>query len=263
MTDLHAPVAPDDWDQHWLDQADVAQRNPAQRYRREIVCKLLRRHGCGSASGNAAPCILDIGSGQGDLARDLRRTFPGSEIAGLELSSTGIQVASEKVPDARFVRRNLIEPGDPAALAGWAQFAVCAEVLEHLDDPPLFLKNASAYLAPGCVLIVTVPGGPQSEFDRHIGHRQHFTPVKLRALLESSGFEVELATTAGFPFFNLYRLVVISRGKRLISDVQSGSPSLLAAAVMGAFRLLFSLNVLSSPWGWQTVAAARWTGRSL
>jgi SAM-dependent methyltransferase len=260
MTNSHAPVAPDDWDQHWHDQADVAQRNPAQRYRREIVCKLLRSHSCGSASSNAAARILDIGSGQGDLARDLRRIFPQSEIAGLELSATGIQVASQKVPGARFVLRNLIEPGDPGPLAGWAQFAICAEVLEHLDDPALLLRNASAYLAPGCVLIVTVPGGPQSEFDRHIGHRQHFTPAKLRALLESCGFDVELATTAGFPFFNLYRMVVISRGKRLIADVRNGARGGLATAVMALFRPLFSLNVPGTPWGWQTVAAARWPG---
>jgi hypothetical protein len=58
----------------------------------------------------------------------------------------------------------------------------------------------------------------------------------------------------------LYRLVVISRGKRLIADTQSGS-SLLATAVMALFRPLFSLNVMGSPWGWQIVAAARWPGR--
>jgi len=256
MTDSHAPVAPDDWDQHWHDQAEVAERNPAQRYRREIVCKLLRGYSCSGGSR-----ILDIGCGQGDLARDLRRTFPQSEIAGLELSATGIEVSSQKVPGARFLQRNLLKPGDPGPLAGWAQFAVCAEVLEHLDDPALLLKNASEYLAPGCLLIVTVPGGPQSEFDRHIGHRRHFTPAQLRALLEASGFEVELATTAGFPFFNLYRMVVISRGKRLIADVQSGSQNPLARAVMALFRPLFSMNVLGTPWGWQTVAAASWPGR--
>jgi 2-polyprenyl-3-methyl-5-hydroxy-6-metoxy-1,4-benzoquinol methylase len=255
MINSPAPAARDDWDQHWHNQADVAERNPAQRYRRDIVCKLLRSHSC---MGNAN--ILDIGSGQGDLARDLRSQFPQAEITGLELSATGIQVSSRKVPGARFVQRNLIEPGDPGGLAGWAQFAVCCEVLEHLDDPALLLRNASAYLAPGCLLIVTVPGGPQSEFDRHIGHRQHYTPAKLSALLEASGFEVEAATTAGFPFFNLYRMVVISRGKRLVTAVESGSHSLLAKAVMALFRPLFSLSLPGTGWGWQTVAAARWPG---
>ncbi len=61
----------------------------------------------------------------------------------------------------------------------WADFAVCSEVLEHLDDPVLFLKNSAALMSPGCKLIVTVPGGPMSAFDKHIGHRRHFSKLDL------------------------------------------------------------------------------------
>src|SRR5205823_6071529 len=144
---------------------------------------------------------LDIGSGQGDLALDLRRAFPHAELAGLELSASGIEASNRKVPKARFFQCDLLEPDiDPGPLRTWAQFAVCAEVLEHLDDPALFLRNSREYLAPGCFLILTVPGGPKSQFDLHIGHRQHFTPASLRALLEQAGFQVPWAASAGFPF---------------------------------------------------------------
>lgn len=252
-------AAQDDWDQHWRDYADAAELNPAQGYRRRVACELLRRFGC---SGSAP--VLDIGSGQGDLALDLRQAFPQAQLAGIELSATGVEVSLRKVPGVQFLQRDLLAPDqDPGALKSWAHYAVCSEVLEHLDDPSLLLRNAMAYLAPGCVLAVTVPGGPQSEFDRHIGHRQHFTPTSLRALLESSGFKVELATTAGFPFFNLYRTVVILRGRKLIEDVQSGSRASsgkLARAVMAIFRGLFHFNLLGSNLGWQTVAVARWVG---
>lgn len=259
MTTTNTQAAQDDWDQHWRNYSETAEHNPAQRYRRQIVCDLLRRSQCAGAAR-----ILDIGSGQGDLALDLHQAFPQAELAGVELSATGVAEAAAKIPSARFLQRDLLDPnGDPAPLRSWAQYAVCAEVLEHLDDPALFLKHASRYLAHGCTLVVTVPGGPQSEFDRHIGHRQHFTPRMLRALLEAGGFTVQVATTAGFPFFNLYRMAVILRGKRLITDVRSGSTAAssgLARAVMSAFRPLFSLNILGSPLGWQTVATARWPG---
>src|ERR1019366_3478466 len=186
----------------------------------------------------------------------LRHAFPDAELAGVELSAAGVAEATRKIPGARFLQRDLLDPhGDPGPLRSWAQYAVCAEVLEHLDNPELFLQRVSRYLAPGCTLVVTVPGGPKSEFDRHIGHRQHFTPAMLRSLLEKSGFKVQLSTTAGFPFFNLYRMAVILRGKRLITDVRSGSTapsSSFARAVMSAFRPLFSLNMLGSPLGWQT-----------
>jgi trans-aconitate methyltransferase len=255
----HTRAAQDDWDQHWRNYSETAERNPAQRYRRQIVTDLLRRSQCSGAAR-----ILDFGSGQGDLALDLHQAFPQAELAGVELSAAGVAEATRKIPAAHFLQRDLLDPdGHPGPLRAWAQYAVCAEVLEHLDDPALFLKHASRYLAPGSTLVVTVPGGPQSAFDRHIGHRQHFTPRMLRALLEESGFNVQMATTAGFPFFNLYRMAVILRGERLIADVRSdasAASSGLARAVMSAFRPLFSLNILGSSLGWQTVATARWPG---
>ena len=130
-------------------------------------------------------------------------------------------------------------------------------MLEHLDEPEALLTNAIPYLAPGCVLLVTVPGGPMSAFDRHIGHRKHYGPKELRRLLERAGFEVERVTGAGFPFFNLYRLVVILRGRRLVAEAAAGETSIPARLVMAGFGFLFNLNLDASRWGWQTVAYAR------
>ena len=99
-----------------------------------------------------------------------------------------------------------------------------------------------------------------SAFDREIGHRRHFTRDSLRRLLAENGLEVERTAGYGFPFFNLYRLVVILRGRRLMGDVASDSgdaASRPAELAMTAFRGLFTLNL---PWGlggWQIVGVAR------
>jgi hypothetical protein len=98
-----------------------------------------------------------------------------------------------------------------------------------------------------------------SEFDRYIGHRRHYAPAELKALLEHAGYAVHLATGAGFPFFNLYRLAVILRGRRLIEDIRTQAgvkPGTLARLVMAAFRWLFHFNLFRVRWGWQTVAVA-------
>jgi SAM-dependent methyltransferase len=243
----------DDWDQHWLDYASAAERNPAQRYRRRIVISLLELK-----DGPAR--VLDIGSGQGDFAVELLRRHPGTELLGLEVSEAGVEIAARKAPAASFVQRDLLQAGDPPAdQREWATHAVCSEVLEHVDRPDHLLANAAAYMAPGCRLLVTVPGGPMSAFDRHIGHRRHFTPGDLAALLTDSGFEVDAAYGWGFPFFNLYRRLVIMRGEALVEDVsaQHGSESLLARAVMAVFGGLFRLNPPRGRRGWQTVAVAR------
>jgi hypothetical protein len=164
------------------------------------------------------------------------------------------------VPNARFVQTDLLRRQTPGELAGWGTHATCSEVLEHVDRPEWLLHNAAAYLARGARLVVTVPGGPRTAFDRHIGHRRHFTATSLRTVLERAGFAVERVEAAGFPFFNLYRLVVWARGRRLIDDVRGGAASAgasAATAVQAVFRPLFRFNLPNTPFGWQLVAVAR------
>jgi trans-aconitate methyltransferase len=240
----------DDWDRHWTTYAEANQRNPAQTYRRRLVLDLLQ-----SVDRRDRERILDIGSGTGALAADLRRQFPAADIVGVELSREGVERARIAVPTATFVQRDLLNDSDvEPRLRGWATAAVCSEVLEHVDEPQRLLRGVVPYLEPGCRLVVTVPGGPMSAFDRSIGHRRHFTPQALSQLLRESGFRVERAQRAGFPFFNLYRLVVIARGRQVTRDVGGGSSA--ASAAMSAFDRLFRFNLDRSPFGWQIVAVA-------
>ncbi len=237
----------DDWDAHWGQFGEAAQASPAAAYRMRLILDELARAGCGARSR-----ILDIGSGQGEIAEALCARFPGAQVLGVELSATGVAAASRRVQRARFVQRDLLGPGEVPDFA--ATHAVCSEVLEHLEDPATLLGNAADYMRPGCRLVVTVPGGPMSAFDRHIGHRGHFTPDSLRNVLAGAGFEVESAFGAGFPFFNLYRLAVNLRGDKLLHDV-SGEPSWVVRAAMTVFGVSFRLN--ANRWGWQNVAVAR------
>lgn len=249
--------ARDDWDRHWDQFADAATLNPAQQMRYRLAVDLLRLV---SASG-AERRVLDIGSGQGDLAEKLQHALPGAELLGFEMSHSGVAISRKKVPAATFLVVDLFAPPPAAAqFAGWATDAVCSEVLEHVDSPEDFLRAARSYLADGARLIVTVPGGPMSAFDRHIGHRQHFSRQSISRVLAAAGFEVERVYLSGFPFFNFYRLVVIARGEKLATDVNSGhrgASGRLARAVMAVFRGLFRFNLMDSAFGWQVVAVAR------
>lgn len=251
---MTVPSATDDWDRHWQDFHDSARVNPAQDMRQRLVLGRLRRL--------AAARVLDVGSGSGELARVLHARLPAAHLLGLEGSAEGVSLARRKVPEAAFVQCDLRQPQLPdAAHREWATAAVCSEVLEHLEDPRLVLINVKPFLAPGAHLLVTVPGGPMSAFDRHIGHRRHFTRRTLRELLEAAGYDVTGVWGAGFPFFNLYRLVVIARGVRLIGDAGARSRPWLAGAAMRLFGLLFRMNLDRTPLGWQLLAVARPAGK--
>lgn len=242
----------DDWDQHWHHFAESTRGNPAQSYRRRLIMDVLpTRPGLR---------VLDIGSGQGDLADELTRRRPDISLVGLDISDEGVRVARAKVPTATFHVVDLLggEPF-PQEITGWADVAVCSEVLEHLDEPVQLLRTAAQGLAPSSLLIVTVPGGIRTAYDRHIGHRCHYQRDGLRNVLVEAGFEVLTVSAAGFPFFNLYKLLVAARGARLAEDSRSGEgrPSILLRLGSWVFGGLFRLNFRHTRWGWQLVAVAR------
>jgi trans-aconitate methyltransferase len=244
----------DDWEAHWDRFGDSNAQNPAQEFRRHVIFSLL-----GELGRDAQ--LVDIGCGQGNLLRELRARYPEVSLVGIDQSASGLAAAQRMVPTARLVQSDLLgDAAIPQDLHGWASHATCSEVLEHVDDPALLLTNARRALAPACQLIVTVPGGPRSAYDRHIGHRRHFDLDSLRDVLVRGGYEPTTIRRAGFPAFNFYKLLVIARGKRLIADAQAPadtSQSQLASHVMSAFRPLFKFTLRDFPLGWQLVATAR------
>jgi SAM-dependent methyltransferase len=215
------------------------------------------------------PCkidlLLDVGSGQGDFLRRAASSNVADQLVGFELSSAGVAISQAKVPKATFIQADLLNPSQALhEYSGRADVAVCSEVIEHVDSPVRFLQSLRKYLKPGGWLIVTVPGGPMSAFDHHIGHRKHFDTGSIATALKLAQFSVESIELAGFPFFNLYRLVVILRGRKLIEDVKVGPsrrrPNEIALLMMRMFGILFKWNTDDSPFGWQVVALARRPG---
>ena len=241
----------DDWERHWDEYARSAAENPAQEFRRRLILRMLD-------GITASSRVLDIGSGTGDLAASLRAAYPSTELLGLELSRTGVELARRRVPDAAFLQADLTRAAPPPAQYGsWATHAVCSEVLEHVDDPVAVMTNCRTYLAPDCLLVITVPGGPMTEYDRHIGHRRHFDPSALTSILREAGFEVLESNGAGYPLFNVYRLLMRALGARLISVASSSKPSAVSRSAMRAFAVGLRVNTRLSQRGWQIIAVAR------
>lgn len=245
-----------DWNQLWDAYAASAEENPAQKYRRVQIEKLL------SLDTATRPIrILDLGSGQGDFSQEIKAKYPHAEVIGIELSERGVQESQAKVPGAKFFQADLTQPLKlPEELTGWATHAVCSEILEHIENPIRVLENVKPLLAPNCRWVITVPSGPRSYFDRHIGHLHHFSKSGFRTLGEKAGYEFESLSLAGFPFFNLYKLVLILRGKKLVSDVEvphSQSLSWPVKTAMAIFDKLFKFNLDNFFWGWQITAVVK------
>jgi SAM-dependent methyltransferase len=244
----------DDWNSHWNNFGDVSEINPAVKYRQDFLIKLLKAQDIKSTD-----VLIDIGCGTGSFLRQLEQTNPGYRLIGLEPSVSGCEIARRNLHAEIFQVNVLTDSLLQSELREIADIGICSEVIEHVDDPTEFLHRSGQFLKASGILLVTVPGGFRSAYDKHIGHRQHFSKASLKKSLLEAGYQNIQIYRAGFPVFNLYKILTIIAGKRLIKTASKldGQNSKVTSVISKAFNALFIVTVSDSPFGWQLIATAR------
>jgi ubiquinone/menaquinone biosynthesis C-methylase UbiE len=144
------------------------------------------------------PLVLDVGCGDG--ARTLANLPPGS--IGLDFSRAGLDLAAERVPDARLIQADMtaipLPEGSVDAITAYhAVFHVPRE--EH----PAVYREFARVLRPGGRLLMTLPGGAfETVRSGWMGGSMFFSAPGREATLGSlrdAGFRALRTTTAGDP----------------------------------------------------------------
>jgi 2-polyprenyl-3-methyl-5-hydroxy-6-metoxy-1,4-benzoquinol methylase len=146
--------------------------------------------------------VLDVGCATGYLAEPLRAR--GCRVWGLDRNAEAVAEAAPFYEDVRVLDLEQCDalPWPDASF----DVALCADVIEHLRDPERGLRLVSRCLAPGGLLIVSLPNvahvsvrvplafgrfeyGPSGILDAT--HARLFTFRSAQALVESSGYRIE------------------------------------------------------------------------
>ncbi|MCC7015468.1 MAG: 3-demethylubiquinone-9 3-O-methyltransferase [Planctomycetes bacterium] len=127
----------------WWDPRSPAFRSlhSVNRFRVELLFDWLGRDWSGRT-------VIDVGCGGGLLAAPLSKA--GARVIGLDLSHASLRAASERI-GRTFVRADLMRVPLASAVA---DVVLLADVLEHVENVELALREASRLLVAGGVVYV-------------------------------------------------------------------------------------------------------------
>ena len=144
---------------------------------------------------------MDLGCGNGSFTALVAKN--GYEVAGLDHSISGIELAKKQFPNVQFEQHD-ISQFLPQEHVGKYDALVSLEVIEHLLLPRKLMENALIALRPGGLLILSTPYhgywknlalALTNKFDAHwhplrdFGHIKFFSKATIMQLFIEFGFE--------------------------------------------------------------------------
>jgi SAM-dependent methyltransferase len=210
------------WKTTW---GDVQSYGPFHRHLRRIIKDMIRALKFES--------VLDVGCGQGSFLAELKSNFPHIVPNGVDISSSALTLARQRLPDGKFWALDISEK----SLDEKCDLVVCSEVLEHIPDDVSAIQNLRKMTKN--YLLVSTPQGRMRQFERQIGHVRNYSRGELVTKLESSGFAILSVVQWGFPFYSpLYRNFLDFTGGKGTTGEFGPFRKLIAKLIY----LLFSLN---------------------
>jgi SAM-dependent methyltransferase len=162
--DIHTAVE----DRHWWWRA-----------RREILAEVIARFLPPAPHGGMR--IADVGCGSGGNLRMLSRF---GDVLGAERDPRAIEFLREKLGrEFRVVQHSI-----PEALPGPFDLLAMFDVLEHVQDDRRAMRWAAEHLAPGGILVITVPAFQflWTEQDDAVHHYRRYSPDRLAQIVPDS-----------------------------------------------------------------------------
>ena len=135
--------------------------------------------------------FIDIGVFNSPIIVELKRRFPNSEFVGLDHCKEVMEELQKRYPEVTYMT------GDAMKLPfedNYFDYAVAGEILEHMEDPTSFVKEAMRVVKPGGIFSLSTPkeeGVTQGLVSPE--HLWSFNEQDIKNLLEPYG-RVEIST---------------------------------------------------------------------
>ena len=201
-------------------------------------------------SANVGNSVLEIGSGIGNITELISSKF----IYATDFSNHYIRILEKRFSNESNIN---VMHFDITNFNGenfkhQIDTVICLNVLEHIDNDLLAIKNIYRILDTGGYLLLLVPYSNLlfCEMDRLLGHFRRYSKKSLSNLIRNSGF-----TLIELSHFNLFGGIGwFVNGKVLRQKILSGSSVNLFEKLVPIFRVLEFLKI---PFGASLICTAK------
>lgn len=176
------------------------------------------------------PVILDIGCSSGFLLADLKAVFPRAFIMGADVVQGPLLNLANNIPDVPLLHFDLARCPLPD---NFLDVAVLLNVLEHIEDDSLAVRQLYRILKPGGTAVIEVPAGPElyDIYDELLMHYRRYKLADLRQVFLKSKFRILRQSHLGFLLYPGFFLVKQLRRKKRSDISEDEIPALISQSI--------------------------------
>jgi len=168
--------------------------------RNKLIIQFLNRY------FSQAKSILEIGCGSGNVLLEIEKNRPDMNMFGSDIFVKGLNITKKRATNSYLFQM------DAETMSFENVFdVICAfDVVEHIENDELVLKNLYRAVKPNGGILLTVPQHPGlwSQVDEYACHKRRYKIKELQEKVQKAGFR--LVDTTSFSFF-LSPLLYLSR----------------------------------------------------
>jgi 2-polyprenyl-3-methyl-5-hydroxy-6-metoxy-1,4-benzoquinol methylase len=224
-----------DYNDYWSSLHASHNDHPGNRFRYSLIVDEL------VAIGVRPHFVLDCGCGDGSLLSAVAASIPCGELHGTDIA--------DNVPIERAgisIRFRCLDLGQPVSkdMHGLYNLVLCSEVIEHVPNDDLVLRNLHDVAAPGATIVLTTQSGNIYKTEQFLGHIRHYCLSDLCARVEQTGLTVQKSYLAGWPWLNAQKIAAHCFQRAVQKNIVQASQ--LSFKVKVLFAVLMRLYRLSS-----------------
>jgi SAM-dependent methyltransferase len=190
--------------------------------------------------GSRPQSVLDCGCGDGSLLGVIAGRIPCGELHGTDIADN-VPIHRTGLP-IQFRAADLGRPV-PEEMHGLYDLVLCSEVIEHVENDGMVLRNLADLTAPGGTVVLTTQTGKMYRTEEFLGHIRHYNPRDLCTRVEETGLKIQKFYVAGWPWLNAQKVAAhYWQGTVQKNIVQANSLSFKVRALFAVLSRLYSLS---------------------